>query len=253
MKPSDRQEQILSLLRTLQKEWKVEDLAESLSVSPITIRRDLEQLEEKGVIIRTHGGCLPVIHSGFEATYQKKIAAHFSLKQKIGKRAAEEIKNGECILIFDGSTTYHMLGSLGQLENLTVYTNSIAFVTELSRFPAVEIFLLGGRYNRAMFFLEGSLTERVLDLLQFDTIFLGVDGIDSRGRCLVSNHETARMHELMLNQECRKILLADHTKLNSTGRVSCGDLSLFDLWITTKGVPREKKKLFSELTETVYV
>lgn len=257
MKPSDRQEQILGLLRTLQREWSVEDLASSLNVSPITIRRDLEQLEAKGVIIRTHGGCLPVLHSGFEATYQNRIASNFSLKQKIGRRAAEEVREGECILIFDGSTTYHMLGCIGELDRLTVYTNSIAFITELSRFPSIEIYLLGGRYNRTMYFLQGSLTERVLDMVRFDAIFLGVDGIDTEGHCLVANHETARMHELMLKQDCRKVLLADHTKVGRAGRVRCGDLSQFGMWITTRGGTSgsrgKNRKPLEAFTRVVYV
>ncbi len=247
MRPEERQQQILYLLRAIQRVWSVEELTDSFHVSPITVRRDLDRLERDGVIVRTHGGCISVIHSGFESAYQEKIAFNFMLKQAIGKFAAQQIHDGECILILDSSTTFHLASYLGNHQDLTVYTNSIALITELARFSDVDIFVLGGKYNRDMLFLEGSLTHSVIELINFDNVFVSVDAIDVTGKCMVSNHETARMIQVLFRQTKKKTLLTDHTKVESKGNAICCRLSDFDLWITTAGILEKHLKKFKTM------
>lgn len=249
MKPKERQEQILHFLRATQRVWNVDELAGSFTVSPITIRRDLGVLEKSGVIIRTHGGCMSVVHSGFESAYQSKIAQHFSYKHAIGKYAARFVNDGDRILILDSSTTYHLASYLGGHRNLVVYTNSIAMITELSRFPEIDIFVLGGQYNRTMLFLEGSLTQNVVESTSFNKVFVSVDAIQSDGRCYVPNYDTARLFQVIFRKAKQKLLLSDHTKLKTEGTIFCCDLNEFDFWITTAGVDPQLLRAFGTKTE----
>lgn len=247
-KTQTRHEQILSLLRATQKEWKVEELAGTLATTPLTIRRDLTVLAEQGAVLRTHGGCLATGRAARETEYHARVAHNFELKQAIGAAAAKEITPGTTLLLNDGSTTFHLATRLGSCAPLTVYTNSIAMLAEVSRFPGIALYILGGRYNAEQHFLGGTLTERVLELLEFDTVFLGADAISPEGRCLTFDPEEARMAQVMLRRGRRKILLADHTKTTVGGNVAYGTIADFDLWITTPGLPRELLTQFGTQT-----
>ncbi len=161
------------------------------------------------------------------------------------------VESGETILINDGSTTYHLATCLGGKGPLTVYTNSIVMISELSRYPEVKLSILGGEYNPELYSIYGNLTENMLEMFHFDTVFLGVDAIDDDGRCMVGVSSDAGLAKAMLKSGTKKILLADHTKVGSNGYIAYGSLQDFDTWITTPGVPKEKIKTFSTLTHIV--
>lgn len=248
MKPNDRQQQILSRLRAMRREWRVDELAAGLGVSPLTIRRDLDQLAGEGLLLRTHGGCIYASRVAMETEYHQRVATHFDLKQAIGANAAGEVKNGDVILISDGSTCFHLASHLGQCGAITVYTNSLTMASEVNRFPNIRLRLLGGEVRRNEFCLGGGMLDRNLDLIEVDTVFLGADKIDTAGRCLVEDETSARTVQLMLRRGKRAILLADHTKIGATGHVVYGTLSNFDLWITSKGLPAALRGKLSKQT-----
>jgi DeoR family transcriptional regulator, fructose operon transcriptional repressor len=246
---SSRQEAILTRLRAVQGELSVEELSRFYGVSPLTIRRDLEQLEQDSVLVRTHGGCL--LRGSIESTYQRRIALNFELKQAIGRAAAEELKEARTILINDGSTTFHLASHIRVQSGTSVYTNSIALVRELSRFPEIRLFVLGGEFDRDLQLLGGSLTELILESLNFDVVFLGANAIDQEGRCLVPSLSEARLTRIMLKRAKRKILLADHTKCHETSHATYGNLSDFDVWVTTPEVPARLAANFRKLVNIV--
>ena len=254
MKPEKRQNEILAILHAMQKELSVEELAQMLDVSPLTIRRDLKQLSGDKAIIRTHGGCLAGGRAALDNEYQKKVALNFELKQAIGKTAAKEVKPGEIILINDGSTTFHLSFYMGGLGPLTVYTNSLAMISKLSRYDDINLYILGGEYNSDLYSLNGSITEQMLEMFNFDLIFLGVDAIDDKGRCMVNTLAEARLTQIMLRSGRKKVLLADHTKVGAKSHFTYGTLRDFDIWITTPGMNNKKfieLKKYTHITESV--
>ncbi|MCA1808059.1 MAG: DeoR/GlpR family DNA-binding transcription regulator [Kiritimatiellia bacterium] len=236
MKPQIRQQQILDRLRAVPQEWRIDQLARDLRVSSLTIRRDLEELEKNGAVVRTVGGCLAVwrIH---HADYQARVSHNFAAKRAIGHAALEEVHAGDVLLINDGSTTYHLASCLAAVGGLTVYTNSVAMIGELRRCADLKLYIMGGEYDERLASMGGALLQDALAKVMADTVFLGVDVIDERGRCLTADQETAHTAALMLRHARRKILLADHTKVALRGGVVYAKLSDFDLWITTKGMP----------------
>ncbi len=246
MKPEERQQEIVSLLRAMQRELTVEEIALHFGTSQLTIRRDLDCLVENHVILRTYGGC--VIRNTLGAAYQKQVGRNFKLKQAIGHAAAQLVKSGEIILIDDGSTTFHLASNLESRAPLTVVTNSIAVIPEVSRFPGIQLEVLGGSYNRETNFLGGSLSERVLESLYFDAVFVGADAVDETGHCLVRASDVARLTEVMLKRAKHRFLLADHTKAGAHSHVTYGTLADFDLWVTTVGINAKRMKVYNKLT-----
>jgi len=239
MNSGSRKTELIALLRAMQTELRVDDLARMLEVSALTIRRDLEQLASAGLIIRTYGGCIAAGRAALESEYHSKVAHNFALKQAVGRAAAAEVKPGSTVLINDGSTTYHMAAHLETKTPLTVYTNSIAMITDLGRTPGIDLYILGGKYNSGLYSLQGSLTEQLLESLQFDLCFIGTDSVTPEGQCMVETPEEASLTRAMLRRARRRVLLADHTKCGTGGHIAYGELRDFSLWITTSGVARD--------------
>jgi DeoR/GlpR family transcriptional regulator of sugar metabolism len=249
MKPGNRQSEIVALLRAMQTELRVDDLARMLEVSALTVRRDLEQLAADGMIIRTHGGCIAAGRAALESEYHSKVAHNFSLKQAVGRAAAEEVQPGSVLLVNDGSTTYHVAAHLEHKVPLTVYTNSIAMITDLGRIPGIALYILGGRYNSELYSLQGSLTEQILESQQFDLCFIGADTVTPEGQCMVVTPEEASLTRAMLRRARRRVLLADHMKCGTGGYFAYGTLRDFNLWITTPGIAPELVRFYRTLVD----
>ena len=253
MKPEQRQDEIVTLLRSLQRELRVEELAEMLEVSPLTIRRDLHALSRAGAILRTHGGCRAVGRAALESEYHLKVAQNFELKRAIGSAAAQQVAPAATLLINDGSTTFHLASHLKGKGPLTIYTNSLAMISELSQSPDITIYILGGRYNRELYSLQGSFTEHILESCHADIAFIGADAVAADGQCLADSPEEARLTQSMLRRGRTRILLADHTKFEAPGYFAYGSLRDFDLWITTRGLPAPALNRLRKLTEILQV
>jgi len=249
MKPENRRYQILSMLRAIQREMKVEELADMMNVSPLTIRRDLDQLAVEKTIIRTHGGCLSVGRAALETEYHKKVGRNFDLKQSIGSAAADIVEDGDVLLLNDGTTTFHLATQLAGRKDLTIYTNSLALISEISRNNHIKLYIIGGEYNNENYSLRGSLLEQTLEGFTFDKVFLGADAIDAEGKCMVGSVEEARLTKIMLKSGRKRILLADHTKTEGIGRCAYGSLEDFDLWITTSGLDPDLQSAFASLVK----
>jgi len=253
VKPDTRQSEILSFLRAAHREFRVEELAGVLRVSPLTIRRDLQVLAGRGAILRTHGGCRAVGRAALESEYHQKVAHNFDLKRAIARAAAEQVSPGDTLVINDGSTTFHLAAELRTRGSLTIYTNSLAMISELSEAPEITIYILGGRYNRELYSLQGSFTELILESCHADVAFIGADAVTDDGKCMADSPEEAGLTRSMLRTGRRKILLADHTKCRASGYFAYGSLQDYDLWITTAGVPPDVLKGFQALVDIIQV
>ncbi len=248
MNPEARRRQILDRLRAVGREWRVDELAAALGVSPLTIRRDLDRLAGEGAILRTLGGCLAAGRTQ-PAAYQKRVAERFALKQAIGRAAVREVRAGDVLLINDGSTTFHLASCLGGIGPLTVFTNSVAMIGELGRFERVRLVVLGGAYDRDLFYLGGGFLARAIEALRADTVFMGADAVAPDGRCLAATPDMARDARGMLRGGRRKILLADASKAALRAGVAYAALREFDLWITTPGISAPLRRRWRRMTE----
>jgi DeoR/GlpR family transcriptional regulator of sugar metabolism len=255
MKPKERQRHILNLLYILHKEWRVKELAERFHVSELTLRRDLDQLEKSGDVIRTIGGCVSIGENSVGTVFNNEFERNLNLKTAIGKEASQLIKSGDTILLGDGSTIFQFAACLGDMEGINIYTNNIAAITLLKKCGNIRLFILGGEYDYQynMLLLKGSLTDRILETLNFDLIFIGTDAINAEGQCLSKNEEVSRTNQIILRRGMRKILLADHEKIKASGNVIYGHLSDFSMWITTEGIDDAQMKIYRDQTRVITI
>ena len=255
MRPIERQKYILNLLNVLRKEWRVKELADRLYVSELTIRRDLDFLVKRGDVIRTLGGCMAKGTGSVGTVFNNEYQRNLDRKTAIGKEAANLVKPNDTMLMGDGSTILQFAAHLGGIDGLKIYTNNIAAIQQVEKSGKVRLFILGGEYDHEynMMLLKGSLTDRVLETLKFDCIFIGTDAIGSKGQCLSRHEELARTNQIILRRGIKKILLADHTKVGALGNVVYGHLSDFDLWVTSKGINEDRLKLYKQQTEIIEI
>jgi DeoR/GlpR family transcriptional regulator of sugar metabolism len=239
----ERMQSILEFIKN-NKRISVEDICSIYNVSRDTARRDLVNLEKKGVIVRTHGGAiLPISHEEIQS-YTARLDSSLEEKKAIGSVAASLIKDGNNI-IMDTSTTVQAAAELLQVNDCTVVTNSINLADILSKKPGVHIHLLGGQFDGEQRFLYGSSTINMLSDYFVDKAFIGALGITEKG-LTVAHKEDAFVMRKMIEQSRQVIVLADHSKFGKNGFFKVADLDKLDVIITDKGPEKEFMKVLQD-------
>jgi DeoR family transcriptional regulator of aga operon len=232
-----RHDNLLRLLAHHQK-IRVQAIAEQLGVSGWTVRRDLEALEQSGLVLRTHGSAtlsdagrsrLPPTRNLGGLSSEVYVA-----RERIGQAAAQQIPNGSRVVLGAGNTTLEVARALGHKAGLQVMTNSLEVALELSRYPAIRTISTGGEVNGTFSTLNGSVTQRVLQSHYFDLAVISVSGIDARGGCTVQSPMNVIALDLMVKHADRLIIVADHLKFGVVAFAQLCDLDEIDLLITDK-------------------
>ena len=191
----------------------VEELADALSVTPSTIRRDLSLLTDQGKLARTYGGAMPAT-SGEPSLGQRTTLANAE-KDRIARWAAKQIVPGDTVLLDAGTTTGRLAHHLRDHAGLTVVTNGITVLTELVDADAVQVIGLGGEMRHISQGFVGPLAELTLSRISADKVFVGADGLDARlGICEASLLQT-RLKEQMIARAREVYVLADRSKLGA--------------------------------------
>lgn len=190
----------------------VQELAQTLGISQITIRKDLEHLQSKGLVQRTHGGALPVLTGAlFDPTLHEKETQHSQEKQRIATAAARLVQEGQCVMLDSGTTTTAVAHALRRFTRLTVITNAINIAADLTG-TEFEVIVVGGTLRKNSFSLVGPLAEDVLDEMHADILFLGVDGFDPEGGLTTPNVLESRVNRSMVQAAKRVVVVCDSTK-----------------------------------------
>jgi DeoR family transcriptional regulator of aga operon len=209
----ERRQHILSLIQK-QGRVLVEELSHQLHLSKITIRKDLDCLQSRELLVRTHGGALaakagalsdPHINDKEELRHEDKL--------KIAKFAAATVSEGQCIILDSGTTTTAIARKLLALKKLTVITNALNIAGELAR-SDFEIILIGGTLRKNSMSLVGPLAEDVLREMHADILFIGVDGFDTKIGLTTPNVLEARVNRAMVNAAKRVVAVCDSSKFN---------------------------------------
>lgn len=235
----------------------MERLAEMFGVSHITIRRDLLDLEHRGLLRRTHGGAVPIqplLYEPFrhDSSFQEQDERHADEKSRIALAAAELVRDGEMIAFTAGTTTTRVTRSLYRRRNLTVVTNTVNVAMELSQRTDVTVIVIGGFLRGGWFSLVGSFAAQAMNQVFVDKVFLGVNGIDAR-RGLTAHHpEEAAINRVMVQQAREKIVVADHSKLGVVVASLICPTSAVDVLITDTGATDEQIAPFDELGVDVF-
>jgi DeoR family transcriptional regulator of aga operon len=217
----------------------VEELSESLGISRITIRKDLDYLQGRGVLQRTHGGALlPGSGALSDPSLQEKEGRHSQEKLRIAAAAANLVQEGQCILLDSGTTTTAIARALKRLSYLTIITNAVNIAGELSG-TDFEVLLTGGSLRKNSFSLVGPLAEDMLHEIHADILFLGVDGFDIELGLTTPNVMESRVNRAMVKASSTVVAVCDSTKFNRRSLSKIVDASAIHHVITDSNLAPE--------------
>jgi DeoR family fructose operon transcriptional repressor len=245
--PAERHVHILALARQ-QRAVKVSALSELLGVSEVTIRRDLEKLEEQGLLERTHGGAVLAERMQREPLYVQKDRLYPEIKQAIGKAAAQLVSEGETIFIHSGSTTRQVLAHLPHVSGLRVVTSNAAAIAELhDRRDSVELIVVGGTYRWQSNSFVGPLAVATLAQINAQKTFLGVDGISVLHGLTTPVQDEAEVARAMIERTYGSIIVvADHTKMGVVAEFTTCPLTRVNTLVTDSGLDAEWRESLKE-------
>ncbi|MEP0355219.1 transcriptional repressor AgaR [Paraglaciecola sp.] len=189
-------------------------LASIYNVSTVTIRKDLRFLEQQGIATRSYGGAM-LKENGIietEVTVNDKQTLHAEEKSCIGTVAADLVKDGDSIILDSGSTTLQIATHLANKENVTIVTNGLNILNELSHHEKLNVMLLGGTLRRKSQSFFGSCAENTLRDLHVDKLFLGVDGFHMERGITTHFEAEALLNKLMCRVASEVIVVTDSSK-----------------------------------------
>ncbi|HXG65632.1 MAG TPA: transcriptional repressor AgaR [Blastocatellia bacterium] len=232
----ERRTAILNLLREHGK-VRVKDLSRRFQTSEVTIRNDLKELHQRGLVHKAHGGAMPVATVSVEPSLQERFLSHAEEKRRIGAAAAALINDGETIILDSGSTTQEIARRLKGKQNLQVITNGVNIAMELVGVRGIQVILLGGVLRDNSFSIVGHFAEDMLDHLSADKLFIAADGCDLDFGLSTPNLEESRVNQAMVRIAREKIVVADSSKFGKTSLSRIASLSEMNKVITDEGLP----------------
>jgi DeoR family transcriptional regulator of aga operon len=237
------------ILEELQGEGKVDVIVLSrvFGVSEVTIRNDLSHLEQKGLLIRTRGGALKQELVGADLALSEKRRRHLKEKQKIGKKAAELIQDGDTVILDSGTTTMEIVHNLTSHSDLTIFTTALNIAASLANHSNCKVIMLGGLMREKSLSLVGAQAEENLKNYSCDKLFLGVDGIESGYGLSTPNMEEAHLNRIMIDVVKEVFLVTDSSKFLRRSFAFISSLEKIDTIITDEGIPEPEFKAITDL------
>ncbi len=228
---SDRERQILAFLAE-EGTLSVSRLSDVLSVSAVTIRADLKNLEGLGYLERTHGGATPSFHTNILERLNERSVE----KSRIAKAAAAMVRDGDRIMIEAGTTTAMIMKQLSGKRDLHIVTNSTLVLTWARSLPSVSLTVVGGEYRRLTESMVGPLALDAIARYNVRLAFVGTDGLSVERGMTTHLAEGAEIVKAMVARAEISVLLADSTKYGRSGFVSVLPLSGVDIMIIDDGL-----------------
>lgn len=205
------------------------DLALQLNVSEDTIRRDLNEMDEAGEIVKVHGGALsrsyhyPFRHTDIYAADAKK---------KIAQKAITLIKDGMVVLTGGGTTMIEMVGILPKTLTATIFTISPLVALQLADHPLITVILIGGQFSKNSQVCTGSQVTGYLNEIRFDICFLGTNGISLSDGVTDSDLDIVQVKKSMIRSSNKLAVMCIAEKLNSSQRMRVCELNQLNYLIT---------------------
>lgn len=228
--PIGRQQDILELARAAGR-VAVDELAARFDVSPQTIRKDLNELCERRLLTRVHGGA--IVSSGVSnLAYEARRFVAQVEKEAIGRAAAARIPNGASLFINIGTTTEEVAKALKNHEDLLVITNNLNVANLLFRHPGIEVIVAGGPIRRADGAVVGEAAVSFIQQFKVDFAIIGASAIDTDGALLDFDYREVRVSRAIIENARSVILVSDRMKFERHAPVRIGHLSDIDLFVT---------------------
>ncbi len=227
----ERKQMIVDLVNTNVKTT-VTELCQKFAVSPATIRNDLRELEEGGLLKRTHGGAISNRRANFEPNAYQKEVERMKQKLAIAQVATAYVNEGDTIAIDTGTTTFEFAKLLVDYNNLTVITNDLQIAAYLERNSNAGIIMAGGAVRRNFHCTAGSKAIDTIADLNVDRAFIGANGVSVKRGITTPNIETAQVKEKLIELSEEVILLVDSLKIDKVSFARYASIKQVDVLIT---------------------
>ena len=234
------------ILEELHRDGRVEvgRLATRFGVSCVTIRTDLDYLEQQGLLRRIRGGAVPAERKRFELPLEETRQVHAREKESIGNYAAGLVRDGETILLDVGSTTTELARALSpSLKNVVVITSALNIALLLESHPGITVIVTGGTLRPLQHSLVNPYGTLLLREINADKAFLGCNGVHPEKGFTNTNLQEAEIKRAMIEAAREIIMLADHSKIMQVAAARIGPLEAADLLITDRKAKKEDLEL----------
>ncbi|MGM1046459.1 transcriptional regulator, DeoR family [Paenibacillus uliginis N3/975] len=234
----ERRQTILAQL-SIEGKVQVHALAGLFNVSTETIRRDLDRLEKEGRLRKVYGGAVQVRSEWIEPTFIKRSQMFQSEKQAIGKMAASLVKDGETVMLDNGTTTLEIMRHLKDRADVTVITNFVPILTcALEDFQGKIIFA-GGEVNMGIQAATGPIAYQLLDQFKVNKAFISAGGISLSDGITEYNVDEALLSRKMMSRTEEAIVVADHSKFGVTTFAHIAPIEQISMIVTDSGCSQE--------------
>ena len=210
----------------------VSDLSTEFNVTEETIRRDLEKLDKEGLAKKTYGGAIVLDSHGADLPFNVRKRVNANLKENIAQKIADLIRDGDSIILDSSTTAISVTKYIKNRENLTLITNSVEILLELSDKSGWKILSTGGKLKNGSLALVGSSAEQMIRDYHVHIAVCSSKGIDMNMGISDSNEEDATMKKAIFSSADRKILAIDSTKFNRRSFVKVFSVSDVDTVVT---------------------
>ena len=227
----ERRNKIISIL---QKESRVlvSDLSKAFDVTEETIRRDLEKLEQEGYAKKTYGGAIINENAYIDQPFTVRKTSNVMKKQMIAEIVSTLIQDGDHIMLDSSSTSGYIAKQLKNKKNLTIITNSVEILYDLSDVTGWKVLSTGGMLKEGSLSLLGHQAEELISQFHVDIAIVSCKGVDLAKGVTDSNELEAYIKQRMLASANRKILAVDSSKLDKLSFIKVCDITNFDMLVT---------------------
>lgn len=246
MLPLERRRKIIEEV-SVYRSVKVIDLSKEFGVTEETIRRDLEKLEQEGVLKRTYGGAVLIRRTNEELPLSARLRENAEGKKIIGQIIANLIEDGDVIMMGSGTTSLEFTRKISPFHNITVITNSLGVISEIVQNDGIRIISVGGTLVRETLAFVGPPAIQTINNYYTDKVVLSCKGIDMEKGVMESSEIEADIKRAMVKAGKIVILAVDHTKFSSLSMVKLFDFSNIDMIITDIKPSKKWISFFEEM------
>lgn len=240
------------LLNIVNKRVKIEvnELAELLGVSKVTVRKDLDRLESRGLLLRKHGYAM--MNNIDDINY--RLAKNYDVKKGIARAAARSVHDHETIMIESGSTCALLAEEIALTkEDTTIITNSFFIASYVGKYKTVHLVLLGGSYQNDAQVTVGPIAKKNLVGLYVDKLFVGTDGFDRRIGFFGNDIMRAEMVQSMALSSKKTIILTESEKFHEKSVVKQFSLDQVQEIFTDEGLDQNTRRFISGSGVTLHI
>ena len=210
----------------------VSELSSEFDVTEETIRRYLEKLDKEGLAQKTYGGAVLVQNFSTDLPHRVRKKANVEAKQKIAEKVSSLFNDGDCILVDSSSTALLVLNYIKNLKIITLITNSVEALIELSDKDDWNVFSTGGKLKRGSLSLVGPQAEKTIRAFHVDYAVCSSKGLDMNRGITDSNEKDSEMKQAIFESAETKVLLVDSSKFDKISLIKVGDVTNVDIIAT---------------------